>query len=565
MMAFVYNLVYYLTLPFTVFNTLASALPGVRSLGKISIPTRIALLVALFLFIVLVSFCVSFQFSGTSAQWTDYLLNWTGLIVLALMIIIPVVSYYVAKIWMEEDASDFPDIDKAWDQGIEQLEKYGIPLNNTPLFLVLGSPDERQADNLMQASGFGFNVSNPAQGPAAIHWYANPDAIFVFLTKTSCLSTLAENFKNHRVNPQPQYSSSVAQKVPGGETIVAGVGQPSLVGSQLPEGPLNDEDDDSQKFMDAPPEFGDIGTTMSFRHGIDVEAGPEIESVGSSANQTVTFPLSGIQQSKTELIDQMERLEYVCKRIAKARRPVCPINGVLVTIPFELAEQSSEPVQIAIQSDLDVIRATTRLRCSVTALVTEMESAPGFLELIGRVGDKRAKEQRFGKGFNVWNPPIAEQLEAVTQHATGAFEDWAYLLFREKDGLRRPGNPKLFELLCKIRGRFSESLTNIIANAFGFDPEKNPRAGSSSLLFSGCYFAATGDTSDRQAFVRSVLYRVMEQDAELDWSEQALEENNSAEFAANVAALVGGVCLILLIGMGLNAVFGHYLPWNQQP
>ncbi|MEW4452488.1 type VI secretion protein IcmF/TssM N-terminal domain-containing protein [Bremerella sp. JC817] len=557
MMSFVYNVIYYLTLPFTAFNTLASAMPGVRNLGKITVPTRIALLVFLFLFFVLISFCISFQFSGTSAQWTDYLLDWkTGLAVLFLMIVIPVVSYYVVKIWMEEETSDFPDIDKAWKQGIHELDKHGIPLGSTPLFLVLGNQDERRASNLMRASGFGFNVSDPAQGPAALHWYANSDAIFIFLTKASCLSTLAEGFQR-RTGPGSQLATPSMREIPGGQTIVAGAGQQSLVNEPLPDHTLGADDDDQQHFMEAPPQMAGIGATMNFGQGLD-------------AGQTMAFSpdapapgMASMRQSKADLTDQMERLKYVCTLINKARRPVCPINGLLVTVPFELVEDASEPVQVAIQSDLDVIRGMTRLRCSVTALVTEMESAPGFLELIRRVGEKRAQEQRFGKGFNVWNPPIAEQLEAVSQHATGAFEDWTYLLFREKDGLRRPGNPKLFELLCKIRGRFSECLTNIVANSFGYEPDKNPRAAHNSLLFSGCYFAATGDTKDRQAFVRSVLYRVMEQDAELDWSYEALEENSSADFAANVAALIGGVCLLLLIGMGLNAAFGEYMPWNQ--
>ncbi|MEW4563945.1 type VI secretion protein IcmF/TssM N-terminal domain-containing protein [Bremerella sp. JC770] len=562
MMAFVYQLIYYITLPFTAFNTLATNIPGIRNLGKITLPTRIALLVFVFLFFVLVSFCITFQFSDTSATWSNYLLDWkTGLTVFVLMIVIPIVSYYVVKIWMEEDTSEYPDIDKAWKQGLVELEKHGIPLGSTPLFLVLGNPDDRRASNLMRASGFGFNVSDPAQGPAALHWYANPDAIFIFLTQTSCLSTLTDSYTN-RTSQHSQLSTPAQPEFKGGQTIVAGAGQQSLIAEQLDHTLGADEDEDEQRFMEAPPNMQHgVGATMDFGQGMD--GGQTMNFGAGDAAQAANMSKAGMRQSKSDLTDQMERLKYVCKLINKSRRPVCPINGMLVTIPFDMIEDSSEPIQLAVQSDLDVIRSTTRLRCSVTALITEMESAQGFLELIKRVGEKRAKEQRFGKGFNVWNPPIAEQLEAVSQHATGAFEDWTYLLFREKDGLRRPGNPKLFELLCKIRGKFSECMTNIIANSFGFEPDKNPRAAGNSLLFAGCYFAATGDTSDRQAFVRSVLYKVMEQDAELDWSQEALEENTGAEFAANVAALIGGVCLLVLIGFGLNAAFGEYMPWHR--
>lgn len=559
MMSFVYQVIYYMTLPFTAFNTLLQNIPGLRNLGRISVPTRIAGLVFVFLFFVLLSFAVTFHFSDTSAQWTDYLLDWKiGFTVLGLMIVIPIVSYYVVKIWLEEETSDFPDIDKAWKQGLTELERQGIPLGSTPLFLVMGNADERRAANLMRASGFGFNVSDPAQGPAALHWYASSDAIFIFLTRTSCLSLLADGFKN-RTSSHSQLAAA-PQDIPGGQTIVAGAGEQSLVKENFAERTMGPEDEDQQQFMEAPPRSAGIGATMDFSQAM---GGGQTMAFNADEAAAALAASAGAKQSKSDLTDQMERLRYVCRLINKARRPVCPINGLLVTVPFDMVEEASEPIQMAIQSDLETIRNNTRLRCSVTALVTEMESAQGFLELIKRVGEKRAQEQRFGKGFNVWNPPLAEQLEAVSQHATGAFEDWTYLLFREKDGLRRPGNPKLFELLCKIRGKFSHCLTNIIANSFGFEPDKNPRAAGNSLLFSGCYFAATGDTSDRQAFVRSVLYRVMEQDGELDWSQEALEENETAEFAANVAALVGGVCLLILIGFGLNAAFGEYMPWNK--
>ena len=559
MMTLIYQIVYYLTLPFTAFNTLIGGIPGLRSMGKISLPTRIAWLVFVFLFFVLISFCITFHFSTTRAQWSDYLLSWTGLAVLLLMIVIPIIAYYVVKIWLEEDTSDFPDIDKAWKQGLTELEKHGIPIASTPLFLVLGNPDERRANNLMRASGFGFNVSNPAQGPAALHWFANPDAIFIFLTQTSSLSRLADQYKN-RTGPHGRLAEPAPMAIPGGQTIVAGAGQQSLVGGQL-DRTLGADDDEEQRFMDAPSGPASIGATMDFS-----AAGPGAgQTMAFDANQAAQIASlsAGMRQSKSDLTDQMERLDYVCRLLNKARRPVVPVNGILVTVPFDMVEEASQPIQLAVQTDLDTIRSRTRVRCSVTALITEMETAAGFLELIKRVGEKRAKEQRFGKGFNVWNPPIAEQLEAVAQHATGAFEDWTYLLFREKDGLRRPGNPKLFELLCKIRGRFSECMTNIIANSFGYEPDKNPRAAGNALLFSGCYFAATGDTEDRQAFVRSVLYRVMEQDGELDWNQEAIEENASADFAANIAALVGGVALLILIGAGLNATFGQYMPWNQ--
>jgi len=500
----------------------------------------------------------------SSDLWSNYLLRWdTGPIVLVLMIIIPIVSYFVVKIWMEEEVSDYPDIDKAWKQGLTALEKHGISLGSTPLFLVIGNADERRAQNIMDASGFGFNVNNPAEGPAALHWYANPDGVFLYLTRTSCMSVLADQFQNQTGGRSQVQSAAPQPEIPGGQTIVAGAGQQSLVADKFTDDEETAGSDDAEmSYMEPPPSMPGIGQTMDFGQGGGVDA--TLSNISVDQMKEGLARSSSVQQSKADLTDQIKRLEYVCGMIHKVRQPICPINGILVLVPFDMVEDASDPVQTAIHTDLETIRSKTRLRCSVTALVTEMDQSQGFLELIRRVGSKRAKEQRFGKGFPLWNPPIAEQLEAVSRHATGAFEDWTYLLFREKEGLRRPGNPKLFELLCRIRGKFADSITNIIANSFGYEPHKNRQAAGNSLLFSGCYFAATGDTEDRQAFVRSVLYRVMQQDSELDWNREALDENNSAEFAANLAALVGGICFVVLVGVGLDYAFHDYLPWNKE-
>lgn len=322
MMSFVYQVIYYMTLPFTAFDTLVRNIPGLRSMGSVSLPTRIAGLVFVFLFFVLLSFAVTFQFSDTSAQWTDYLLDWKiGLTVLGLMIVIPIVSYYVVKIWLEEETSDFPDIDKAWKQGVDELEKQGIPLGSTPLFLVMGNPDERRATNLMRSSGFGFNVSNPAQGPAALHWFANPDAIFIFLTKTSCLSALSDGFKN-RTSSHSQFSAPSPQNIPGGQTIVAGAGQQSLVNENMAERTMGADEEEDQRFMEAPASMAGVGATMDFGQGM---AGGQTMAFGAEdAAKAMAASAGGAKQSKSDLTDQMERLKYVCRLINKARRPVSP-------------------------------------------------------------------------------------------------------------------------------------------------------------------------------------------------------------------------------------------------
>ncbi len=133
--------------------------------------------------------------------------------------------------------------------------------------------------------------------------------------------------------------------------------------------------------------------------------------------------------------DLERRLEYVCRLVRRIRQPLCPINGIVTLLPFNLIHRSvpeAIELQRAVQRDLATLQKRLMVRCPVTALVIGLEEEGGFQELVRRVGRDRALNQRFGKGFLLANPPIDERLEAVCAHACGAFEEWVYALFREQ-------------------------------------------------------------------------------------------------------------------------------------
>ena len=181
----------------------------------------------------------------------------------------------------------------------------------------------------------------------------------------------------------------------------------------------------------------------------------EAEGISAAAEKKV------VRLDQHESGEQQRRLEYLCRLLRRLRQPLCPVNGVLTLLPFGLVQRSvpeSTEVQRAVQRDTSTLLASLKARCPVTALVVGLEEESGFRELVRRVGRDRAVGQRFGKGFNLWNPPLPERLEAMTVHACGAFEDWVYTLFREKGSLSKPGNTSLFALLCKIRHNLQSRL-----------------------------------------------------------------------------------------------------------
>jgi hypothetical protein len=270
----------------------------------------------------------------------------------------------------------------------------------------------------------------------------------------------------------------------------------------------------------------------------------EADGISAAAEKKV------IKLDQHDSSEQERRLEYLCRLLRRLRQPLCPVNGVLTLLPFSLIGRSvpeSNEVQRAVQRDTSTLLSVLKTRCPVTALVAGLEEESGFRELVRRVGRDRAAGQRFGKGFNLWNPPLPERLEATAAHACGAFEDWVYTLFREKGSLAKPGNTSLFALLCKIRHNLQSRLVNILAIGFGRDVEQD--RGGEGLLFGGCYFAATGETEDRQAFVKAVLEKLPEQQEELQWTEDALREDGRYQLAARLALGADTLLLLALAAM----------------
>jgi hypothetical protein len=246
--------------------------------------------------------------------------------------------------------------------------------------------------------------------------------------------------------------------------------------------------------------------------------------------------------------DESDRLRYVGQLLRRERQPLCPVNGqmVLVSAPLLRDIVAAQETTEAIRRDLETLRESTQVSCPSTLLVTGMETVAGFTELVRRVGLQLAKETRFGKGYNVWSPSDRENMDALSLQACGAFEDWVYALFRESGGLGKPGNSKLYRLLCLIRGQFQNRIRSLLINAFGRDDESQE---TGYWMFGGCYFAATGSAEERQAFVRSVLDKMLQQDEDVEWTEEALVEDQRYRRIAQGLTFLNGILAITLLGL----------------
>lgn len=505
-----------------------------RRVMGMSLPTRVAVVLGLVLTLITIVYYVASYFVARE-QYTS-LRAWlfpTLFYVIVLLIIIPLIVHRAVKLWLEGDVSRYPDIDHAWREGLKALAQHDIELTNVPVFFVIGVRDERQAKALFDASQLSLSVKGIPAGRAPLQWYGNKDAVFIVASEVSCLSRVSQKgelLAQESASAPPVSAASMSVGSLGG-TITA-----ASLSADMRETAV------TRAGAPSPPPSGPSHLSHTMMIGSQtIMAGSPGSVPPAAASPTVLSP--------AEAIEMTERLAYVCRLLQRARQPLCPANGVLTVLPFDIIQRTGADVEIlrAARSDHETLRKSLRMRCPVVALMSGMEEEAGFRELVRRVGAERAKAQRFGKGFNVWNEPTGEQVEAVCAHACKAFEDWAYLLFREKDGLTRPGNKKLYALLCKIRTQFRTRLKNILVGAFA-DNRAIDVNGLEPLLFGGCYFGAIGATEDKQAFVKSVFDKLMTSEEELEWGEEAIREDDRYHLLTQILLFVDGLLLMAIGG-----------------
>lgn len=512
-------LLQYITAPFRfVLKGPTYLIAAPRKIWGMKPAMRAAVSLAILMLLCTTAAALAFWYAPTARPGKDYILGWVTVMVL-LIVALPVSTYYLIRLWLEGDVSKYPDIDQAWDEGVAALAEQGLDVTDLPLFVVLGVANETECAALMAAARVTGPIAGVPRGLAPLRWYASSNAIYLFCTGLGRLGRLSElaaagggrgGGAGGGANPIAATmvaGASPRQTMAGGfpseSTQAAGGGQ--ILGTLVAGG----------------------GGTIVGDRGAPGEAAPVS---------------SGMSRQDAEL--QTDRLEHAMNKLRRARQPYCANNGVLTVLPHAVIGNATYAREVpeGVRADLNSLRNAGRVASPVTMLVSGMEAEAGFAELIRRVGVERARSSRFGKGFDVWNVASDENLDALSLHACGSFEDWVYTLFASDDGSEPRSNGRLYEMLCRVRRHLQPRLRGVLVNGYAVDAESN---GEPPRLFSGCYFAATGRSGEQQAFVRSVFEKLDQLSEELQWNEAALREEGMyrwalwAAHAANAALLLG--------------------------
>lgn len=519
------------------FHWFAQWVPGMKRFAELPLPWLVAWTTLLVLIGLVAADVVTYVFGGENLR-KDYGISLP--IFLVLIPVITILSFVLTHLLMQKEVSRYPDIDMQWNEGLQQLAQQGIDVSDTPIVLVLGAEDGKMVGQLAECIAGTFPVNTSATAGQGLAFLANPNVIYVFANGCNRLSKLSLN----------------RQAVPA--TVSSDRGNPKR-GSRVATATL---DNDSSMDERAGNDIGDLaGEPIEARRVPKFGGSKNLETLDEDPATEAVAPqvslVAGVE-SKLNAEEQAlcsDRLQYLVSLVCKTRYPVCSANGLLVLLPYELVEMSASATQLALQEDMRILQENLRVRVPAIALVTEMDKHDGFVEMIDRLGLDKVRFARFGKGCETLGEASKTRLQAVVTHAVASFEKRIYELFSRAETMRKKTNGKLYAFIARLRQKFENNLAVIISEGFGQnEPGKDPA--NEPMFFSGCYFAATGDTPEKQAFVAAVFEKLIENDAGLlEWNSTALKEEQSYHQVANFVMTIGGTALLALLGLAIWVIW----------
>jgi hypothetical protein len=412
-------------------------------------------------------------------------------------------------------ASEFPDIDRAWGQALDALNRADIQLDSAPLFLVLGWPSSSE-DTFFHAAGIRGPVKQVPNDPGEpLHVTANRDGIWLTCRGASLLG---------------QVKSAGA----GG---TQGSGEETL--STLTEEPA------------------DPFKTMGVGQG-----GGEtlrIEDFMANFKKTQESPRSAPRPKKVaEAAVHLARLKHLCRLIIRDRQGFCPVNSVLLVLPITAADSRNDLGELAdaCRKDLTTAFDVFRMRCPVLAMICGLETMPGFADLVERLPAEQVRKrmgQRFPLVPDLAANAVPDQVESAVESIAGSlFPSMVHAMFQvESPGGDAPEevlrtNSQLFRFLDGILAK-SERLARLVKDCL-------PTLRGEPLMFGGCYFTGTGrDSATEQAFVSGVLARMIKEDQDsVTWTEETIAEDAGALRLARVFRV--SFSLVIALGV-LTAVY----------
>ncbi len=438
-----------------------------------------------------------------------------------------------------DEAAEFPDIHAAWSEAVRRLDASGMRVGDAPLFLVLGRPASG-LDALFLAAGVKEIIRTPSQGEPPVRVYAWDEAIFVVCPGASAWG----KFCTEVSNPSAEADWGGGGAADAGKTLDPGgafAGADPMLRAEM-EDLLRES-----SRRDLTPE-----ENARLRELVDI-----LQTAQGPARRKITFP-------EDERVRQTRRLRYLCSLIRRDRRPWCPVNGVLVLVPWA-ATESDEAARLGcgvLEAELRTAREVFQLRYPTFALVCDLETARGFDPFRSGFRADMLK-QRIGQRVPLVPVGEPEEVGALVGNAArwiglSVLPAWILRFLKldlGPDARQTPGsggahNRNLYLLMRAVFER-GPRLAELLAR--GVPPVGGPDELATVPMFGGIYLAATGRDSKQQAFVEGVFQRVIESQNAVSWSPEAL-----AEDARRTRLAVAGYVAVAVLAAAAAAA-GYWL------
>ena len=245
-----------------------------------------------------------------------------------------------------------------------------------------------------------------------------------------------------------------------------------------------------------------------------------------AAQRTRSLDILLSQTGEMELLTR--KLKHFCKLVLRDRRPYCPINGILLLLPYASTNSESEARQAgtACHLDLTVIRDSILVNCPVFALLCDIETVPHSDRLLEEFSEEQ-RLQSMGRSFPlVPDLQVSERVRMVEAGSDwighAAFIPMLYRLMRfstSDEGLvdNVKDNARLFRFFAEMHGR-SRRLGRLLGRLVSLDTR-------GQVMLGGCFVACTGrDPRREQAFVGGVLQLLIDNQNFVCWTPDALRQ-----------------------------------------
>jgi hypothetical protein len=485
-----------------------------------------------------------------NSRWEAVRAVWLPLVFLLVYVLAWLSWWAIRQLGPDRLGGEFPDLDQAWGEARQLLADNGIDLRTTPVFLVIGEP-QGGTELLFAASRWAFQVRYAAAGgEPALHVYGNREAVFVACGSASLLTATTRSQGARDVDaqgatglpssaPQTSCSRACGNAECAGDPVnpVASIGSTTGTAGQASSGtqaPM------SQVMAAAP---------RAMLVGDELDAGPQRSATAwPTQDPAVSERLAA-------------RLDGLCRRIAFDRRPLVPVNGVLVLLPLFATDspEQARQVVVACRLDLEGIRQSLGVECPRIAILCDLQQLPGFDALVAAFRDGPSQQWVLGRTFPLvpdleparWPGMIEQGLRWLSD---SLWPSAVYPIMQPGPADWHDGEPVLRAnqrclRLLEEGWRRMRLIPEILVRSLQGDASDRP-------MFGGFALAATGaDGLREQGFVGGALRWLVEAQDHVGWTDEALRE----DAACRRWTLLGSLGLTALLAV--FCVVGFRLVW----